>query len=92
MTVGLEVTKAVLDMKIADAVMSVRSALDKVETIASWLVNHPTVDSVDPLTLEPFGYTADEAYAVRLYFESVEGIRTSNPNLSAVGRKMTGLE
>lgn len=39
-----------------------------------------------------FGYDADEAYALRMYFEGVDAIRINNPNLISVGRKMTGLE
>lgn len=92
MTLGYEVNKGTLDMKVADAVMSVRNALDKVEAVAAWLANHPAVDSVDPLTEPPFGYTADEAYVIRVYFESVESLRVNNQNISDIGRKMTGLE
>lgn len=92
MGLGLEVNKTILDNKAAEAVLQLRSGLDKHESIAAWLANHPIVDSVDPLTVEPFGYTADEAYALRFYFEGVDAIRVNNPNLIATGRKMTGLE
>ena len=92
MTLGIEVTKPMLDGKVAQAVLAVRSALERVEAIQSWLANQPVVDGVDPLTLEPFGYNADEAYAMRLYFGTVDNIRTSNPSISDAGRKMTGLE
>lgn len=91
MGLGLEVNKNVLDMKAAQAVLELRSALDKTEAIAKWLANHPVVDTVDPLVVD-FGYTADEAYALRSYFESVDSIRTGNSNLIDIGRKMTGLE
>lgn len=91
MGLGLEVTKPALDMSAAQAVLELRRALDKHEAVAAWLANHPVVDGVDPLIAE-FGYTADEAYALRMYFEGVEGIRIANPNLIATGRKMTGLE
>jgi hypothetical protein len=92
MTLGFDVTKQMLDTKVAQSVLAVRSALEKVEGIQAWLANHPVVDNVDPLMVEPFGYTADEAYAMRFYFGTVDGIRTSNTNISDVGRKMTGLE
>lgn len=92
MTLGIEVTKQMLDAKVAQAVISVRSALEKVQAIQAWLVNQPVVDNVDPLTQAPFDYTADEAYAIRLYFGSVDSIRTNNASISDVGRKMTGLE
>jgi hypothetical protein len=72
--------------------MAMRSALEKVEAVQAWLANHPVVDNVDPLTAEPFGYTEDEAYAMRLYFGTVDSIRTSNANITDIGRKMTGLE
>jgi hypothetical protein len=92
MGLGLEVTKEILNMKAAQAVLELRSALDKHEAIASWLANHPVVEAVDPLTEPGFNFTVDEAYALRLYFEGVDGIRVNNPSLIAVGRKMTGLE
>lgn len=96
MTLGIEVTKANLDSKCAQAVLGVRSALEKVEAIQAWLANHPvtTTDGVDtdPLTEEPYNYTADDAYAMRLYFGTVDGLRTSNTAMSDLGRKMTGLE
>ncbi|QBZ73581.1 hypothetical protein SEA_ROSAASANTEWAA_17 [Streptomyces phage RosaAsantewaa] len=91
MGLGLEVTKTVLDGKAAQAVLEMRSALDKTESIAKWLANHPVVDTVDPLIAE-FGYTNDEAYVLRFYFESVDNIRINNANLIDTGRKMTGLE
>jgi len=91
MGLGLEVSKPVLDMKAAQAVLELRSALDKHEAIAAWLANHPVIDAKDPL-IEDFGYTADEAYVLRFYFEGVDGIRSANPNLISTGRKMTGLE
>lgn len=92
MTLGIEVTKQMLDGKVAQAVIAVRSALEKAEAIQAWLANHPVVDNVDPLTQDPYGYTEDEAYAMRLYFGTVDTIRTGNANISDIGRKMTGLE
>ena len=91
MGLGLEVTKQVLDMKAAQAVLELRSALDKTEAITAWLANHPVVEGTDPLIAD-FGYTTDEAYALRMYFEGVDAIRVNNPNLISTGRKMTGLE
>lgn len=91
MGLGLEVSKQVLDMKAAQAVLELRSALDKHEAIAAWLANHPVVDGVDPLAAD-FGYNADEVYALRMYFEGEDGIRVANPTLISTGRKMTGLE
>lgn len=91
MGLGLNVDKPTFDMKAAQAVLELRSALDKHEAIAAWLTNRPVVNGVDPLTAD-FGYDADEAYAIRLYFEGVENIRVSNDNLTTVGRKFTGLE
>ncbi|QZE10592.1 hypothetical protein SEA_BILO_17 [Streptomyces phage Bilo] len=91
MGLGLEVSKPVLDMTVAQAVLELRRALDKHEAIAAWLANHPVTNGVDPLT-EDFGYTVDEAYVLRFYFEGVDAIRVANPNLISTGRKMTGLE
>lgn len=91
MGLGLAVDKSTLDMKAAQAVLELRSALNKHEAIATWLANHPVVEGEDPLLTE-FGYNNDEAYALRMYFEGVDNIRVANPNLISTGRQMTGLE
>lgn len=91
MGLGLSVDKATLDMKAAQAVIELRSALKKHEAIAAWLANHGVVDGIDPL-IDDFGYDVDEAYALRFYFEGVDALRSNNPNLISTGRKMTGLE
>lgn len=91
MALGMEVSKGILDMKASEAVLQLRSALDKAEAIAKWLANSPKVGTVDPLVTE-FNYTEDEAYVLRVFFESVDGIRISNSSLIDIGRKMTGLE
>jgi hypothetical protein len=88
---GFEVNKSALDIKSAEAVLALRDAFDAVETIAKWLANHPN-NGTDPLTQEPFDYTADEAYALRLFFETFDGVRTANAATFDVGRQMTGLE
>lgn len=91
MALGLEVSKPILDMKAAQAVLQMRSAFDMTESIAKWLQNHPVLEAVDPLVNE-FGYTSDEAYTIRQYFEGFDAIRINNQTLIDVGRKMTGLE
>jgi len=93
MSLGYDVNKSTLDMKVAQAALLVRSAFEQVETITKWLANHPVDgNNVDPLTLDPFLYSADEAYAMRLYFTTFDGVRTTQANTFDVGRKMTGLE
>lgn len=91
MGLGMEVTKGILDMKSAEAVLQMRSALNRTESIAKWLAAHSASEDGDPLVTE-FGYSSDEAYILRSYFENVDAIRTNNTNLIALGYKMTGLE
>lgn len=91
MSLGYEVNKQVLDAKLAQASLMVRHAFDQVESVAKWLINHPVANAVDPL-VEEFGYSVDEAYAVRIYFETLDGVRTANTSTFDTGRKMTGLE
>lgn len=91
MTLGFDVNKGTLDMKAAQAALGLRSAFDQVETITKWLANHPN-PGTDPLTLEPFNYTADEAYAMRSFFETMDGVRIANAATFDTGRKLTGLE
>lgn len=92
MVLGYEVNSSVLNSKVAEAVIDLREAFENVETIAKWLTNHPNVEGSDPLTSAPFNYTADEAYALRVYFENFETVRIANAANFDIGRKMTGLE
>ncbi|QPX71458.1 hypothetical protein SscP1EGY_63 [Streptomyces phage SscP1EGY] len=92
MGLGLEVSKPVLDTKAAQTVLGLREAFDDVETIAVWLANHPVIEGTDPLTVEPFGYTTDEAYALRFFFETFNSVKNANAAAFDAGRKMTGLE
>lgn len=92
MTLGYEVSKGTLDGRVANTVIQIRTVFVQVENIAKWLANHPVVNSVDPMTIEPFNYTVDEAYALRLYFETFDQVRIANASTFDVGRKMTGLE
>jgi len=91
MSIGLEVDKGSLDNKTAQAVLEMRNAFEKVESIAKWLANNPVINTVDPL-IEVYGYNVDEAYVLRFYFEGVDALRVNNLNLLETGRKMTGLE
>lgn len=88
---GYEVSKGTLDMKAANTVLNLRSAFEQVENIAKWLVAHPSDGTNDPL-VDSFGYSTDEAYALRFFFETFDAVRTDNAGVFDVGRKMTGLE
>jgi hypothetical protein len=90
MALGYNVDKGTLDMKAASTVLQLRQAFDNVEAISAWLINHPN-DGTDPL-ISDFGYTADEAYVLRSFFETMESVRTTNASTFETGRKMTGLE
>jgi hypothetical protein len=89
---GREVNKSILDTRVAEAVLALREAMERSESIAKWLANNPVREGVDPLTLVPFMYSVDEAYLVRRYFEEVEALRVANQTLADLGRKMTGLD
>lgn len=91
MTLGYDVNKGTLDMKAASAVIELRDAFEHVETVAKWLANHPKDGDTEPLVID-FGYTADEAYVLRIFFETFESVRIANDNTFEIGRKITGLE
>lgn len=90
-TLGYGVDRNALNLKSADAVMTLRLAFSKVESIAKWLANNPKVGDVDPL-VEEFEYTEDEAYVLRHFFGTFNNVRLSNAEMFDVGRAMTGLE
>jgi len=77
MGLGLEVNRPILNTKAAEAVLQLRSALDKTEAIAKWLLTMQVVNGVDPLLAEPFNYNEDEAYVLRSYFEGVDALRVA---------------
>lgn len=101
---GLQVNRGLLDMKASEAVLAVREAIKKVQTIAAYLATVPVgADGVDPLTAAPvdgqtgqvssapaFGYTAAEAQNIRFVFNTLASMNIQ-PVLDA-GRKLTGLE
>lgn len=97
---GIAVSRSALDQKMAETVISVRDAFTKVVTVSNWLNDHPVVDNVDPLTVPigpsadgmsqiGFGYTADEAYLIRLTFQNLSSIDVATT--LSVARKLTGL-
>jgi len=102
---GREVTRTALDERSAEALMAIRDAFRKVDTIQEFLSNNPVANGVDPLTLpttdntDPmnpkpgpgkFGYTADEAYLIRLVFQQLTDLNAKSP--LKLGRKLTGLD
>jgi len=93
---GIQVDRNTIDRKASAAVLNLRSAFEQVETINEWLTNNPTTtdgsgSTVDPL-INTYQYSSDEAYALRLFFQTTDGIRTANQSTWDIGRKMTGLE
>lgn len=93
MPLGYEVNKGILDQKAGEAVLSLRAALDQIENVAGWLNNNPNegaTPETDPLVTD-FGYTTDEAYVLRIFFETVSQLRIANASVIEIGRKMTGL-
>lgn len=96
MALGYDVTPAALNMKAAQAALAIREAFQKIETLSKWLANHPSVDNGDGTTTDPlvaeFGYTADEAYALRLYVETFQQVSVDKATTFDIGYKMTGLE
>lgn len=89
---GFEVNRQTLNMKVGNTALQVREVFEKVETIFAFLGNHPTPEGGSDPLVEDFGFNADEAYAIRLYFESLNNFRINNANVFASGRTLTGLE
>lgn len=90
MVLGYEINKNILDHKCALAVLKLRDAFEQVETVAKWLANQPNVPD-EPL-VSVYNYTPDEAYVLRLFFETFNTVRINNAGMFDTGRKMTGLE
>lgn len=88
---GVDVSQYTINAKASDAVMSLRLAFDKVETFSKWLALNPNTPETDPL-VEKFGFTVDEAYLLRLFFQNFETVRLETAAQLEIGRNMTGLE
>lgn len=104
---GRQVTRQELDLRAAEAMIAVRDALRKVETIASFLANIPIgPDGVDPLTLTPddgtnpssapghFGYTPEEAKLIRYVVNGTRNVLAipENQAILKAGGQLTGLD
>lgn len=87
---GIEVTRAVMDVRLGEAGLSVRGAFDKVEHIFDFLQNNPN-GATDPL-VDTYGYTTDEAYLIRVTFENLMALKNNNSSVFANLSKLTGLE
>jgi hypothetical protein len=100
-----DVNRAALDYAASHALIDVREAMRKVETVYEFLQNHPSdAPGGDPLTLPTtpadamnptevagrFGYTADEAYRLRFIFENL--MQFGIKALLKEGRHITGLD
>lgn len=88
---GVEVNRQMLDLKMSQALLDLREAYDKVRIVAKWLANHPA-PGADPIQDAPFDYTVDEAYAIRLVFETLETSRVNLASTFDVATQLTGLE
>lgn len=90
MTVGYDVSKGQLDIRVGEAAVDLRRALDKVERIKLYLDDHPGYDATSDLV--GLGYTEDEAYLLQDVFMKLDTIRTTHADALATARKLTGLE
>lgn len=90
---GIEVTRQMLDQKMAASLVKLREAYEQVGIVAQWFENHPA-PGADPLVdvNGPYGYTTDEAYAMRLVFQNLETSRTDLAPTFDIATQLTGLE
>lgn len=93
---GIEVNRQMLDFKLAEAMLAIRHAFEKVEILQQWMTNHPAPgpDLLSTPIAEggQFGYTVDEAYAIRLVCQNFNAMRLNNASDFAVATQLTGLE
>jgi len=91
---GYDVTRPQLDQEVGSNIVALRSSLDKSRTIKDWLDLHPSDAAEGDLLTMPvedggFGYSPDDAYALRLLYEGIVNLDTEG--LSELGKKFTGL-
>lgn len=88
---GYYVDVSTINQAAAQCALSMRNAFQAVDMMNGWLADHPVVSGTDPL-VATFGYSVDEAYAIRLYFQSMGTLRSQNQSIFDIGRKFTGLQ
>ena len=91
MAIGTEVSKGTLDVRLGEAALALRGALEKVERLKLWLDDHPGYDAQSFLVAQ-FGLSEDEAYLLHDVFGQLDTIRTTHADALATARKLTGLE
>lgn len=82
--------QALINSKAAQAVHSLRTGFEMVNTYAAWLANQPVVNGADPLETI-YGFSADEAYVLRTFFETMSQVSTTSQPAFELGQKITGL-
>lgn len=101
---GQAVTRQDLDYAVSQAIIDLRQACRKVDSINKFLSFHPSnavggdlLTNPLPTASDPtgavggFGYTEDEAYLIRIIFEQLNGVRETALPILETGRKLTGL-
>ncbi|QEQ93885.1 hypothetical protein SEA_KARDASHIAN_20 [Streptomyces phage Kardashian] len=95
MALGYYVDQGTINQKSGQTALALRSAFDQVAAMSAFLANNPNPGGgeADPLTAK-YGYTEDEAYALRVFVEGWDAIRKGQTaqELFTTGRKLTGLE
>lgn len=91
---GFTVSRELLDMKAGEAVLHIREAFENADIVNSFLKQNPSNGPDGDLLTKPvedggFGYTADEAYLIRVVFEGFDALNVE-PILE-MGSKLTGL-
>lgn len=91
---GHDVFRGQLDQQSGNTVVAVREAFEAVTTMNEFLKNIPSDAAGGDILTKPeedggFGYTADEAYLLRVVFEQLNALPVQ-PILD-IGRALTGL-
>lgn len=92
---GFDVSRSLIDMRAGEACRDLRDALAKTQRMAAWLADQPRTDPDDPTTdplVAVHGYTADDAYLLRVTFERLDQMRVDAADTLALTRKITGLD
>lgn len=84
------VDRSAIDDAAGTAIVSLREAASLIDRIAATLANIPIVDGVDNLTTR-HEYTVDEAYRLRLVFETLKTKTDEMSSIMEIARALTGL-
>lgn len=92
MNAGIQVTPAGFQALIGAVALNLKQNFDRAVSVKTWLDANPPAGSpvVDPLTVAPFSYSADQAAMIRAAFADLAYMKTTAFDTSTNVKQLYG--